>query len=179
VYLCRGFLGIRNNCPKVIKKNNLTYRFFGLLSILSLIIASGYYIPFLKNILSFIPAFSMFRAQAKLIFLTVFSLSILSGFGVDYLFKNRTNIKLEKKQIFYTYILIFVFAAIIFIIKLRFDFWSGAWFKLLAFLLSFQERYWFHNYWQPGFVISTFLTAYNGISNSLFFLPQVLQLSYF
>jgi len=160
---------------RLFKKNNYV-RFFSLLSILSLIIASGYYIPFLKNILSFIPVLSMFRAQAKLIFLTVFSLSILSGFGVDYLFKNRTKIKLEKKQIFYTYILIFVFAAIIFTIKLRFDFWSGAWFKLLAFLLSFQERYWFHNYWQPGFVISTFLTAYNGIIKFIVFLAASLTI---
>lgn len=157
-------------------KKNIYVRFFSMLSLISLIMASGYYIPFLRDILKLIPFFTMFRAQAKLIFIAVFSLSILSGFGIDYLFKNRQNIKLTKKQILYTYILIFLFTAIVFVIKLRLGFWAGLWFKILAFLLSFQQRYWFYNYWQPDFVISTFLTAYNGIIKFILFLTASLTL---
>lgn len=157
-------------------KKNKYVTFFGLLSLFSIIMALGYYIPLLKNIIMYIPILNMFRAQAKFIFLTAFSLSILSGFGINALFNNRESIKIEKKQIVYLYILIFLFAAIIFAIKARFDFWGEFWFKILAFLLSFQERYWIFDYRHPGFILTTFLVAYSGIRKFILFLTISLTL---
>ncbi|MDD2653936.1 MAG: hypothetical protein PHI86_02355, partial [Candidatus Omnitrophica bacterium] len=147
---------------KLCKKNEYI-NFFSLLALLSLVAALGYYIPTLRNILRFIPIFTMFRAHSKFIFLTVFSLSILSGFGMQALFNNTQKSKIDKKQIIKIYVLIVLSLVIVYTIKSRLDFWALSWFRIVKFFLSMQERYWLFEYWNPGFLKMTFMTAYRGV----------------
>lgn len=150
--------------------------FFGWFSIISLIIASAYCIPILKNILRYIPVLTLFRAQGRFKLFIVFSLSILSGFAIDGIFRNRQKIKLEKKVIFHLYILILLLAAIVFTIKLRFDFWSVLWVKFLSLILSNPERFWIYDYRDADFIIKTFLIAYAGFKKFILFLCVSLTL---
>ncbi|MCX6356695.1 MAG: hypothetical protein NT045_02280 [Candidatus Aureabacteria bacterium] len=57
--------------------------FFTGLAVLSLILAFGAYSPLFKFFYYYVPGFSLFRGQAKFIFLTTFSLAVLAGYGCE------------------------------------------------------------------------------------------------
>ena len=55
--------------------------FFSGLALFSLLLAFGAYSPLFNMLYYHIPGFALFRGQAKFIFLTTFSLSVLAGYG--------------------------------------------------------------------------------------------------
>ena len=55
--------------------------FFSGLALFSLLLAFGAYSPLFKILYYYVPGFTLFRGQAKFIFLTTFSLAILAGYG--------------------------------------------------------------------------------------------------
>jgi hypothetical protein len=61
-------------------RNRYTWFFSGL-AVLSLLLAFGAYSPLFKALYYYVPGFALFRGQAKFIFLTAFSLSVLAGYG--------------------------------------------------------------------------------------------------
>ncbi len=68
---------------------------FALLTVLILLIAFGSYspIPIYFWLYKFVPGFSLFRYPAKFIFILFFVFSLLSGLGIDLLWKNLPRIK--------------------------------------------------------------------------------------
>ncbi len=65
--------------------------FFFWLSMVALLSAFGKFTPLLKIAYSCIPGFNLFRGSSKFIFLTAFSLAVLSGFGADTLLARGKN----------------------------------------------------------------------------------------
>lgn len=71
--------------------------FHFLMAFVSIILAFGGYTP-LYVLLQYVPGFNLFRAPARWLFVTLFSLSILAGFGFSTLV-GPTNKDLEKQAI--------------------------------------------------------------------------------
>lgn len=61
--------------------------FFSGLAVVSVILAFGKYTHLLKLLYLYVPGFNLFRGNSKFIFLTAFSLAVLSGFGADAVIK--------------------------------------------------------------------------------------------
>jgi len=57
--------------------------FFGAIFLLTIFFAAGKFNPFLKVFYNFVPLFRLFRHPAVILYLSVFSLSVLAGFGLD------------------------------------------------------------------------------------------------
>jgi uncharacterized membrane protein YfhO len=66
----------------IFKRNKYSITFL-LIAIISILIAFGRYFPLFPLLLKIIPIFSMFRTPSAILFLSVFSISVLSGFGYD------------------------------------------------------------------------------------------------
>ena len=62
--------------------------FFAGLAAASLLLALGKFTPLLKIAYTVVPGFNLFRGNSKFIFLTAFSLAVLSGFGADLLLRS-------------------------------------------------------------------------------------------
>ena len=62
-------------------------RFFAGLAAASLLLALGKFTPLLKIAYTVVPGFNLFRGNSKFIFLTAFSLAVLSGFGANLLIR--------------------------------------------------------------------------------------------
>lgn len=60
-----------------------TIFFFGMVSVIAGIIALGYNTPLFSFLYHWIPSFNMFQAPSRWMILSIFSLSIISAFGVD------------------------------------------------------------------------------------------------
>jgi len=71
-------------------------RFFIVVFVASIILAMGKFTPMLKILYSHIPGFNLFRGSAKWIFISGLSLSILSGFGADFIAKNSDRVRTKK-----------------------------------------------------------------------------------
>jgi len=56
---------------------------FGLMALLSFLIAMGRFTPLFTLLYDYMPGFKMARGSARMLFVTVFSLSALAGFGVN------------------------------------------------------------------------------------------------
>jgi hypothetical protein len=152
-----------------LRRNNKHVIYFLLLGFVSLVFAIGYNIPILKNILVKIPILNLFRGQAKFIFLLAFSLSILSGIGVNALFELRKSV--QPKRILSLCLFVFLlFLAGFIMTSQRFELCFSLWKKTLAFLFSFPGRYWSYNYNHPAFIVKTFALAYYGFKKFLIFL---------
>jgi hypothetical protein len=77
------------------RRANAHVSFLFITAIVSLILAFGGYTP-LYVLLQYVPGFNFFRAPARWLFVTAFSLSILAGFGFSALIK-LTNKTLEEQ----------------------------------------------------------------------------------
>ena len=77
------------------KRDNAYVVFFSILAFLSLVFALGKYTPFYRIIYNFIPGFNMFRFPFRFLFLSAIPLSILSGFGLNFLIK---DLSLEERE---------------------------------------------------------------------------------
>jgi len=93
------------------KRNKYTI-FFTLLAIFSLLFAFGKYTPLFSTFYNFVPGFDMFRIPARFLIFFVFSLSVLSGFGSNFLI-NKIKAK-DKKRLFILNKVLFL--AIVFVI---------------------------------------------------------------
>jgi len=71
-------------------------RFFTIVFVVSIILAMGKFTPLLKILYSYIPGFNLFRGSSKWVFISGFSLSILSGFGADFIAKNSSRVRTKK-----------------------------------------------------------------------------------
>lgn len=90
----------------LIKKNSLVLIFW-LMIFISLLLALGKYSP-LYLIFSF-PVFNFFRVPSRYLLMTVFSLTILSGFGFNHLLKLVKRNSLMKKLIYLAILTITIF----------------------------------------------------------------------
>jgi len=70
----------------VLCRRDKTIPFFALTASVSLLLAMGKYAPFYR-ILYLLPGFAMLRAPSRFLLLTVLSLSVLAGYGADYIAK--------------------------------------------------------------------------------------------
>ncbi|HRZ87090.1 MAG TPA: YfhO family protein [bacterium] len=75
-----AFTGLKDNTRRA------TVIFFGGAAALSFILALGGYTPLFRLLYNYVPGFNLFRGNSKFIFLTAFSLSVLSGIGAGRLF---------------------------------------------------------------------------------------------
>ena len=83
--------------------------FFAIMALLSLFIAFGKFTPVHYILFKLIPGFNLFRAPSRILFFFMFSLSILSGFGTNFLISNKKN-QYKKILLVYVRILIVIFA---------------------------------------------------------------------
>jgi hypothetical protein len=68
---------------------------FSIVIIFSLFYAFGRFTPFYRFLYNYIPGFNLFRVPSTTLFIYVFSISVLSGFGFSFLFSKMSR---EKKQ---------------------------------------------------------------------------------
>jgi len=117
----------------IFRERNRHTIFFGLLAVLCLLLAIGDHTPLLNLLYVFLPGFRLFRGHSKFIFLTVFSLSILSGYGCRHLL--RGSVRKRPASLF----LFLTAAAVLAVFFLRFfppttGAWLGRWRSLLSHL---------------------------------------------
>jgi len=74
------------------KRNKYTWAVFGV-TLFTLLFALGKYTPFYYIVYNTIPLFKLFRGPAKMLFMYVFSMSVLAGIGSSFLFE-----RIKKKQ---------------------------------------------------------------------------------
>ncbi len=70
------------------RRRNREVRFFGLLALLSVLLAVGNATP-LYHLLAYVPVYNYFRTPARWLYTLTLSLGILAGFGLDYLVEQR------------------------------------------------------------------------------------------
>jgi len=70
------------------KRRNREARFFGLLALVSILLALGNANP-LYRLLAYVPVYNYFRIPARWLYTLTLSLAILAGFGLDYLKEQR------------------------------------------------------------------------------------------
>ena len=99
--------------------------FFGILGIVSLILALGKYTPLLKLLYTYIPGFNLFRGNSKFIFLNALSLAALSGFGIDVFLKGLSDLKKHRIKIGVIAISTLIITALVLMVK----FFDESWFK--------------------------------------------------
>ncbi|MBI5122704.1 YfhO family protein [Candidatus Roizmanbacteria bacterium] len=72
-------------------KNNKYVKIFSVLALFSVIYAMGKYTPVFSFFYNYIPGFDGFRVPSRFLYIYVFSLSILAGFGFDSLLDKSKN----------------------------------------------------------------------------------------
>lgn len=77
---------------------NKTRLIYILLILFSLLVALGRFTPFYSLVYNFIPGFNFFRIPASILFVYVFSMVVLAGYGADYIRSKFDNI--SNKQFF-------------------------------------------------------------------------------
>jgi|GEM_PF-2629110 len=78
------------------RRNGVTF-FFTFLGALSFILALGKYTPLYKFVYLYVPGFSLFRLPLMIIVLLFLSVSVLAGYGSEFLFSEKT--KAEKRRL--------------------------------------------------------------------------------
>lgn len=86
--------------------------FFYLLFIISITLALGEYTHLYKLFYNYIPGFKMIRYPSVIIYISVFSISSLSGFSFDYLIKNKPRIKIIYISFALSIFLLLLFSAV-------------------------------------------------------------------
>ncbi|MBD3155544.1 MAG: YfhO family protein [Candidatus Aenigmarchaeota archaeon] len=77
-------------------RKNKYVKAFLIVILFSLFYAFGKFTPFYKFFYNYIPGFSVFRIPSTTLFIYVFSMSVLSGFGFSFLFSKIPEIKKER-----------------------------------------------------------------------------------
>jgi len=72
------------------KRRNREARFFGLLALVSILLALGNATP-IYRLLAYVPVYNYFRIPARWLYTLTLSLGILAGFGLDYLTEQRED----------------------------------------------------------------------------------------
>ncbi|HHT9137077.1 MAG TPA: YfhO family protein [Candidatus Wunengus sp. YC60] len=108
-------------------RNTFTKTFL-IMALITTILALGKFTPLFKILYTIAPGFNMFRGNSKFIFIVAFSLSVLSGFGAEYL---RDSIFTKKKISAFLYItlgisaVISLFLLIFFLLGAGYGTWHG------------------------------------------------------
>ncbi len=142
-------------------RNKIT-KVFLILALVTTILALGKFTPLLKILYTIVPGFNMFRGNSKFIFIVVFSLSVLSGIGAEYLQK---GIFTRKKISSFLYITIGITAAISLFLLIFFLFRAGygTWHDIIHAICSLEDRYTtLPSLNDAGFLHATFSVATKG-----------------
>ncbi|MEM5792882.1 MAG: hypothetical protein QXY45_00795, partial [Candidatus Aenigmatarchaeota archaeon] len=92
----------------IFNKNKYT-KIFLFLSVFSILFAFGRYSPLYHFLYKYVPGFNLFRIPSTTLFIYIFSISILSGFGFSFLFyKKNKESKLYLKRVKKILILVFL-----------------------------------------------------------------------
>ncbi len=102
----------------IFKRNEHSIGFL-ILALFSLLVAFGKYSPIFYVLYKIIPIFSMFRMPSVFLFITSFSLSVLAGFGSNFLI-GKTGNHDRRKFLFFTKILSILILLVIFSILIVF-----------------------------------------------------------
>ena len=78
----------------IYRKNNIYMPIFSVMALFTLLFSLGKYTPIFTIFYYYVPGFDLFRAPARFLFVYVFSISILAGFGSSFLTEN-----ISKKQL--------------------------------------------------------------------------------
>ncbi|NUO08719.1 MAG: YfhO family protein [Candidatus Brocadia sp.] len=120
-------------------RNKFTKTFL-IMALITTILALGKFTPLFKILYAIVPGFNMFRGNSKFIFIVAFSLSVLSGFGAEYL---QRGVFMEKKITRFFHITIGVIAAISVFLLIFFLFRAGygTWHGIIQKVCSWGDRY--------------------------------------
>jgi hypothetical protein len=103
------------------KRNKYTF-IFAVLAVFSILFSLGKHFFLFSIFFKFIPFFATFRVPARMLFMYSFSVSILAGFGIDFLLNldyNKHKYRLLK--LFNSLILLILFAILSLLVFLRID----------------------------------------------------------
>ena len=135
---------------------------FLIMVLITAILALGKFTPLFKMLYAIVPGFNMFRGNSKFIFIVVFSLSVLSGIGAEYL---QTSVFTKKKISSFFYITIGIVAAISLFLLIFFLFrvGYGTWYGIIHKICSLGDRYTtLPSLKDAGFLHATFAVATRG-----------------
>ncbi|MBI2469729.1 MAG: YfhO family protein [Planctomycetes bacterium] len=136
-------------------RNKFTKTFL-IMALITTILALGKFTPLFKILYTIAPGFNMFRGNSKFIFIVAFSLSVLSGFGAEYL---RDSVFTKKKISTFLYITIGISAAVSLFLLIFFLFGAGygIWHGIINKICLLGDRYTtLPGLNDPGFLRSTF-----------------------
>lgn len=105
-----GILPLILSIIGVVYKRNRYTLFFGILSILALLGSLGIYTFLFKLFYHFLPGYNRFRGHSKLIVLFIFSIGILSAYGLSWLTEKKAGSIRQLKRITF---LLGIFAAML------------------------------------------------------------------
>jgi hypothetical protein len=88
-------------------RKNKYILFYALMALLSLLIAFGKFTPVHYIFFKFVPGFDLFRVPARILVFFIFSMSILAGFGTNFLLSNK-EIQYKKILFLITKVLVVV-----------------------------------------------------------------------
>jgi len=154
-----------------LKKNKHIFYFFSL-AVISLFLATGYNIPFIKLILVRLPILNLFRGHAKFIFLTSFSLSILSGFGIKIMMDLREKCHINKKIVIWFILAGLIISGIyVSVLFMDYDFIISKWTNILSYFATLNKDIFLNTgyYANADFIKGSFIWSYLGGANSLLF----------
>ncbi|MBI5796141.1 MAG: hypothetical protein HZA47_07510, partial [Planctomycetes bacterium] len=148
-------------------RNKFTKTFL-IMALITAILALGKFTPLFKILYAIVPGFNMFRGNSKFIFIVAFSLSVLSGFGFEYLQNTIVNNNpfqsgsKKKKLSAFLYITISAVAAISLFLLVFFLFRAGygSWHGIISKIYLLGDRYTtLPNLKDAGFLSATFAIA--------------------
>lgn len=144
------------------ERNRFTKTFL-ILALVTMILALGKFTPFLKILYAIVPGFNLFRGNSKFIFIVAFSLSVLSGMGVEHL---KNSILTKRKTSSFLSITIGIVAAISLFLFIFFlcKAGYGTWYGIIRKICSLGDRYTTSpSLNDTGFLHTTFAVATRGV----------------
>jgi len=136
-----GIFPIIFSAIAILFKRNNYVKIFLILTIFSLLFAFGNHGPLFQFFFNYVPGFDNFRAPARILFVFSFSLSMLTGFGVNYFIDKKNGIKKQKNLIKVQYFILPILIASIILIIFLF---------LKTDNLDFYEKYVLRNSYAVG-----------------------------
>ncbi|MBM4055425.1 MAG: YfhO family protein [Planctomycetes bacterium] len=115
-------------------------KLFLIIALITTILALGKFTPVFKILYTVVPGFNMFRGNSKFIFIVAFSLSVLAGFGMEYL-QNIFLMKKKTKSLLIIAIGIVAAISMFFLIFFLFNAGFGAWHAIIHKIYSWGDRY--------------------------------------
>ena len=116
--LC-AYVGIFPLILALISPRNKYTNIFLLLAIFTLAFALGKYTPVYSFFYNYIPCFDFFRAPARILFVYVFSISILAGFGSNFLIHHISTLQHKQFTRILTVLSVFSFFSVLISILLK------------------------------------------------------------